>query len=164
MRRRLFAAGLAAAAVMSGAGSAAGISATGAVQVTNDPGPLPSHSSPQIAVNSKPGELVVVESDVRGNWACTVHISTDLGRSWFLGGDPMTKPFNDCGFYAEYDPLAQAWWWRGCCSAGSPPATPRRERPSGPDDQVSMRCTGHGVLVIPPPWVASRTGANWSEV
>jgi hypothetical protein len=106
MRRRLFAAALAAAAVMSGAGSAAGISATGAVQVTNDPGPLRSHSSPQIAVNPKTGELVAVESDVRGNRACTVHISTDRGRSWFVGGDPMTKPFNDCGFYAEYGPLA----------------------------------------------------------
>lgn len=106
MRRRLFAAGLVAAALISGAGSAAGISATGAVQVTNDPAPLRSHSSPQIAVNPKTGELVVVESDVRGNRACTVHISTDRGRSWFAGGDPMTKPFNDCGFYAEYGPLA----------------------------------------------------------
>ncbi|HEX2048918.1 MAG TPA: sialidase family protein [Acidimicrobiales bacterium] len=80
--------------------------ATGAVQVTNDPAPLRSHSSPQIAVNPKTGELVVVESDVRGNRACAVHLSTDGGRSWFPGGDPMTKPFNDCGFYAEYGPLA----------------------------------------------------------
>ena len=39
MSRRLFAAGLVAAALISGAGSAAGISATGAVQVTNDPAP-----------------------------------------------------------------------------------------------------------------------------
>jgi hypothetical protein len=106
MSRRLFAAGLVAVALISGAGSAAGISATGAVQVTNDPAPLRSHSSPQIAVNPKTGELVVVESDVRGNRACAVHISTDRGRSWFAGGDPMTKPFNDCGFYAEYGPLA----------------------------------------------------------
>ncbi|MDP1804331.1 MAG: sialidase family protein, partial [Acidimicrobiales bacterium] len=106
MYRRLFAASLVAAALISGAGSAAGISATGAVQVTNDPAPLRSHSSPQIAVNPKTGELVVVESDVRGNRACAVHISTDRGRSWFAGGDPMTKPFNDCGFYAEYGPLA----------------------------------------------------------
>ncbi|MDQ3897313.1 MAG: glycoside hydrolase, partial [Actinomycetota bacterium] len=80
--------------------------ATGAVQVTNDPAPLRSHSSPQIAANPKTGELVVVESDVRGNRACTVHLSTDGGRSWFAGGDPMVKPFNDCGFYAEYGPLA----------------------------------------------------------
>ena len=80
--------------------------ATGAVQVTNDPAPLRSHSSPHMAVNPKTGELVTVESDVRGNRACAVHISTDRGRSWFVGGDPMTKPFNDCGFYAEYGPLA----------------------------------------------------------
>ena len=88
------------------AGPAAGVSATGAVQVTNDPAPLRSHSSPQIAVNPKTGDLVTVESDVRGNRACAVHLSTDGGRSWFPGGDPMTKPFNDCGFYAEYGPLA----------------------------------------------------------
>ena len=106
MQRRLFAAVLVAATLISGAGTAAGVSATGAVQVTNDPAPLRSHSSPQIAVNPKTGELVVVESDVRGNRACAVHISTDRGRSWFPGGDPMTKPFNDCGFYAEYGPLA----------------------------------------------------------
>jgi hypothetical protein len=106
MSRRLFAAGLVAAALISGAGSAAAISATGAVQVTNDPAPLRSHSSAHIAVNPKTGELVVAESDVRGNRACAVHISTDRGRSWFAGGDPMTKPFNDCGFYAEYGPLA----------------------------------------------------------
>ncbi|MGH9277677.1 MAG: sialidase family protein [Acidimicrobiales bacterium] len=79
---------------------------TAAVQVTNDPAPLRSHSSPQIAINPKNGELVTVESDVRGTRACVIHLSTDGGRSWFLGGDPMTKPFNDCGFYAEYGPLA----------------------------------------------------------
>lgn len=79
---------------------------TAAVQVTNEPAPLRSHSSPQIAVNPKTGELVTVESDVRGSRACSVHISTDGGRSWFAGGDPMTKPFTDCGFYAEYGPYA----------------------------------------------------------
>jgi hypothetical protein len=78
---------------------------TAAVQVTNDPAPLRSHSSPQIAVNPKTGELVTVESDVRGSRACSVHLSTDGGRSWFAGGDPMVKPFDDCGFYAEYGPL-----------------------------------------------------------
>ena len=81
---------------------------TAAAQVTNDPAPLRSHSSPQIAVNPKNGELVTVESDVRGSRACAVHLSTDGGRSWFAGGDPMVKPFNDCGFYAEYGPLATA--------------------------------------------------------
>ncbi len=79
---------------------------TAAVQVTNNPSPLRAHSSPQIGVNPKNGELVAVESDVRGTRACAVHISTDRGRTWFDGGDPMVKPFNDCGFYAEYGPLA----------------------------------------------------------
>ncbi|MDQ4068500.1 MAG: glycoside hydrolase [Actinomycetota bacterium] len=79
---------------------------TAAVQVTSDPAPLRAHSSPHIAVNPKNGELVIVESDVRGNRACAVHLSTDGGRSWFPGGDPMMRPFNDCGFYAEYGPLA----------------------------------------------------------
>ena len=99
--------GLAAALVV-GLASPAGaqLAATAAVQVTNDPAPLRSHSSPQIAVNPKTGDLVTVESDVRGSRACAVHISTDGGRSWFAGGDPMVKPFNDCGFYAEYGPLA----------------------------------------------------------
>ncbi len=88
------------------AAPAGAVSATGSVQVTNDPAPLRSHSSPQIAVHPETGDLAVVESDVRGNRACAVHLSTDGGRSWFPGGDPMTKPFNDCGFYAEYGPLA----------------------------------------------------------
>jgi hypothetical protein len=93
-------------ATTAGAASQKPLAPTAAVQVTNDPAPLRSHSSPQIAVNPKNGELVVVESDVRGSRACVVHISTDGGRSWFVGGDPMIKPFNDCGFYAEYGPLA----------------------------------------------------------
>jgi hypothetical protein len=59
-----------------------------------------------VVVNPKTGELVTVESDVRGSRACVIHISTDGGRTWFLGGDPMTKPVTDCGFYAEYGPLA----------------------------------------------------------
>ena len=88
------------------AASSKPLTPTAAVQVTNDPAPLRSHSSPQIAVNPKTGELVTVESDVRGTRACVVHLSTDGGRTWFAGGDPMPKPFNDCGFYAEYGPLA----------------------------------------------------------
>jgi hypothetical protein len=109
MRRKIFrpfvtvvALGLGLAAAPAGAQ----LAPTAAVQVTNDPAALRSHSSPQIAVNPKNGELVTVESDVRGNRACAVHLSTDGGRSWFAGGDPMVKPFNDCGFYAEYGPLA----------------------------------------------------------
>lgn len=98
----LVAVGLAVGAASAGAQTVA----TAAVQVTNDPAALRSHSSPQIAVNPKTGDLVTVESDVRGSRACAVHISTDGGRSWFAGGDPMVKPFDDCGFYAEYGPLA----------------------------------------------------------
>ncbi|MDP8927041.1 MAG: glycoside hydrolase [Actinomycetota bacterium] len=79
---------------------------TGAVQVTSNPEPVRAHSSPQIAVNPTNGELVVVESDVRGSRSCSVHISVDEGRSWFRGGDPMVEPFSDCGFYAEYGPYA----------------------------------------------------------
>lgn len=78
----------------------------GAVQVTPDPAPVRAHSSPQIAVNPENGELVVVESDVRGSRSCSVHISVDEGRSWFRGGDPMVNPFTDCSFYAEYGPYA----------------------------------------------------------
>jgi hypothetical protein len=91
---------------LAGVAPAGAQTATGSVQVTTDPAPLRSHSSPHIAVNPRNGELVTVESDVRGNRACAVHLSTDGGRSWFPGGDPMMRPFNDCGFYAEYGPLA----------------------------------------------------------
>jgi len=100
----LAAAGAALAGPASGQVGAARI-ATAAVQVTNDPAPLRSHSSPNLAINPKTGELVTVESDVRGSRDCAVHLSSDGGRSWFAGGDPMTKPFTDCGFYAEYGPL-----------------------------------------------------------
>jgi len=79
---------------------------TGAVQVTANPTPVRAHSSPQIARNPTNGELVLVESDVRGARTCAIHISTDEGRSWSPGGDPMIKPFNDCGFYGEYGAYA----------------------------------------------------------
>ena len=115
-RRRRAVVVLAATAVLVGAGGAGGLagadsvpkpsSPSAAVQVTDNPAPLRAHSSPQIAVNPKNGELVTVESDVRGSRACSVHISTDRGRTWFPGGDAMVEPFRDCGFYAEYGPLA----------------------------------------------------------
>lgn len=79
---------------------------TGAVQVTANPVPVRAHSSPQIVVNPDNGELVVVESNVRGSRACSIHISADGGRSWAEGGDPMQEPFTDCGFFAEYGPYA----------------------------------------------------------
>lgn len=78
----------------------------GAVQVTQNPTPVRAHSSPQIAVNPDNGELVVVESDVRGSRACSVHLSVDGGRTWAPGGNPMVDPYTDCGFFAEYGPYA----------------------------------------------------------
>lgn len=79
---------------------------TAAAQVTTDESPTRAHSAPQIARNPDNGELVIVEADPRGDERCTVHISTDDGRSWFRGGDPMRRPFTDCTFHAEYGPYA----------------------------------------------------------
>ncbi|HEX2028707.1 MAG TPA: sialidase family protein [Nitriliruptorales bacterium] len=86
--------------------NAASPSVTAAVQVTNNPDAVRAHSSPQIARNPTNGELVVVESDVRGSRSCDVHISADQGRSWFPGGGMMKDPYLDCSFYAEYGPYA----------------------------------------------------------
>ena len=86
---------------------------TGAVQVTANPRPVRSHTSPSIAVNPKNGRLALVESDVRGDSrACNVHISGDGGRSWAPGGEIMTKPFTDCSFRGEYGPYANAAYGR----------------------------------------------------
>ncbi len=79
---------------------------TAAVQVTSNPAPVRFHNTPQIARNPTSGELVVVESDVRGSRKCAVHVSTDSGRTWAPGGDPMVEPVTDCGFYGEYGPYA----------------------------------------------------------
>ncbi len=79
---------------------------TSAVQVTDNPAPLRAHSSPRLARNPENGELAVVEADVRGDLTCKVHLSVDDGRSWFLGGDIMTKPDPVCAPGAEYGPLA----------------------------------------------------------
>lgn len=87
--------------------AAEGTVVTAAVQVTSNPAPVRGHSTPQIAVNPTNGELVVVESDPRSaSRTCNVHISTDDGRSWSPGGDPMREPFTDCSFYAEYGAYA----------------------------------------------------------
>lgn len=77
---------------------------TAAVQVTSNPAPIRAHSSPQIARNPVNGELVIVEADIRGDEACTVHISVDDGRTWLRGGDPMKKPATDCTLHADYGP------------------------------------------------------------
>lgn len=97
-------------AVLTGAPIAAAqpveVTATAAVQVTSNPAPLRAHSSPQIAVNPKNRELVIVEADIRGDEACAVHISVDDGRTWSRGGDPMKAPFTDCTLHADYGPYA----------------------------------------------------------
>lgn len=77
-----------------------------ASQVTTNPNPIRNHSNPQIARNPTNGELVIVESDVRGTQTCNVHISSDGGRTWAVGGEIMREPFTDCSLYAEYGPYA----------------------------------------------------------
>ena len=85
---------------------------TAAVQVTSNPAPIRAHSSPQIVRNPTNGELVIVEADIRGDEACTVHISVDDGRTWLRGGDPMKKPATDCTLHADYGPYVAAAFTR----------------------------------------------------
>ena len=77
---------------------------TGAVQVTDNPNVVRAHITPQIARNPKTGELVIAEVDARGTRECVVHLSSDGGRSWSLGGSFMVKPFTDCSIGAEFGP------------------------------------------------------------
>lgn len=86
---------------------------TAAVQVTPNPAPVRAHSSPQLAVNPTNNEVVVVESDVqgtrkdpKGTRGCNVHISSDGGRTWFPGGDPMTEPWTECSRVVINGPYA----------------------------------------------------------
>ncbi|MDQ4133415.1 MAG: glycoside hydrolase [Actinomycetota bacterium] len=86
---------------------------TAAVQVTPNPTAVRAHSSPQIAVNPKNGELVVVESDIQairndpeGRRGCNVHISADGGRTWFRGGNAMMKPYTECSRVVINGPYA----------------------------------------------------------
>lgn len=80
---------------------------TAAVQVTANPNPVRNHSTPQMARNPRTGELVIVESDPRSqDRKCNIHVSTDGGRSWRPGGEPMPKAETDCSIYAEYGPYA----------------------------------------------------------
>ena len=87
---------------------------TAAVQVTRNPDPARAHVAPQIARNPVTGELVVAETDVRTLKTCNVHISTDDGRSWVPGGDPMLEPWTDC----SGDPDANVNFWLEFDSAG----------------------------------------------
>ncbi len=77
---------------------------TAAVQVTNNLDPNRAHSTPQIAVNPKTGEIVIGSAEVRTKKTCDIHISADEGRSWSPGGDPMTRPFTDCSQQATNGP------------------------------------------------------------
>jgi len=145
-RRRVGAvAGLSLAAFVAGLAPAAGQSAvpagtptvTGAVQVTRNPDPNRGHTTPQIAVNPKTGELVIGEGEVRTTRKCSIHVSVDGGRSWFEGGDPMLKPFTDCtqqatnGHYLTLQFTPDGVLWAGFMG-DDPAATltmPRAERP-----------------------------------
>lgn len=71
-------------------------SVAAAVQVTQDPNSTRAHSSPQLAVNPTNGELVIVESEVRHEFSCDVHISTDEGRTWSRGGSIHLDPWTEC--------------------------------------------------------------------
>ncbi len=66
---------------------------TAASQITTNPNPTRAHSSPVIARNPENGELVIAETDVYGGFRVNLHLSTDDGRSWFRGGDPMMEPY-----------------------------------------------------------------------
>lgn len=81
--------------------------ATAAVQVTRNPDPARAHVASQVARNPNTGELVVAETEVRIQQTCDVHISSDDGRSWSPGGDPMTEPWTDC----SGDPDANVNFW-----------------------------------------------------
>ncbi|MGH9150137.1 MAG: sialidase family protein, partial [Acidimicrobiales bacterium] len=90
---------------------------TAAVQVTANLDPARGHSSPQIAVNPLNGELVIGEGEARTTQRCNTHISTDGGRSWSPGGNPMVEPFTNCTLQAtngnyislHFDPRGVLW-------------------------------------------------------
>lgn len=86
------------------ASAAAGPAVAAAVQVTTDPNPVRAHTSPQIARNPRTGDLVIGEANVRGTRRCVIDISTDDGRTWFVGGDMMAEPYTDCTAGADYGP------------------------------------------------------------
>ena len=82
---------------------------TGAVQVTDNPTYVRGHSSPVIGRNPQTGELVIVETDVYAGFGINVHVSTNGGRSWARGGDPMTPPYtwnSDLAINGPYFTLA----------------------------------------------------------
>ena len=106
-------AGLVAVSPSAGAQDGAEQVVTAAVQVTPNPTAVRAHSSPQIAVNPRNGEFVIVESDVQavrndpeGRRGCNIHISADGGRTWFRGGDAMMRPYTECSRVVINGPYA----------------------------------------------------------
>jgi hypothetical protein len=79
-------------------------SVTAAVQVTDNPDPNRAHTTPQMAVHPRTGEIVIGSAEVRAKKTCDIHISVDGGRRWFPGGDPMMKPYTDCSQQATNGP------------------------------------------------------------
>ena len=62
----------------------------GAVQVTDNP-TSSGATSPRSLPGTEDGELAIAEVDARGTRECAVHLSSDGGRSWALGGSFMVK-------------------------------------------------------------------------
>ncbi len=113
--RALAATTAASAMMLSPAGAAPDAAApkvTGAVQVTDNPNTVRAHIVPLMTRNPINGELVIGEVDARGTRECAVHISSDGGRSWSLGGSFMVKPFTDCSIGAEFGPSIQPFFDR----------------------------------------------------
>jgi hypothetical protein len=81
--------------VVSGAGAAERPVVTNAVQVTANPDPARAYASPQIARHPETGELVIAATETRTLKTVEVFVSSDDGRSWRPGGDPMVKPWTD---------------------------------------------------------------------
>ena len=74
---------------------------TAAVQVSTNPDPTRAHSTPQIARSSRTGVLVIADSEARTRRTVDVYRSTDDGRSWAPGGDPMLEPWTDASGNAD---------------------------------------------------------------
>ncbi len=77
------------------AGTTGGLTVTGAVQVTTNSDPARAHVVPWIVRNPDNGTLVIADTENRTRKTVDIYISTDDGRSWAPGGDPMLEPWTD---------------------------------------------------------------------
>ena len=68
---------------------------TGSVQVTDNPDPSRAHVVPFIVRNPFNGTLVIADTENRTKKTVDVYLSTNDGRTWVKGGDPMLKPWTD---------------------------------------------------------------------